>query len=68
MSPTTVDDAAGDALGVDNGALTVDAYWAASLVGGVAVRAETPGSIRSLLDGRRALTCPGSLWPRVAIY
>jgi len=54
----------GDALGLDNGAHTADAYWMRCRT----VRAGTPGSIRPLLVGRRALTYPGSLVPRLAAY
>lgn len=48
----------GDALGMDNGAHTVGAYWPLVPEG---VQAETPGAIRPLRVGHRARTCPGSL-------
>lgn len=50
---------AGDALGMDNGAPTVDAYPLARPVRVASkARAETPGSIPPLLVRRRASTCP----------
>ena len=59
--------AGGAALGLDNGAPTVDAYWSA-IRGWSDLRAETPGSIRPLLVGRRASTVPRLSGPRVAAY
>ena len=66
----------GDAVGMDNGALTAGAYWPRcsvivdiiDIVGARGVRAGTPGSIRSLLVRRRASTSPRLSVPRVATY
>jgi len=53
---------AGDALGLDNGARTVDAYWAASMIRSVAVSGRDSRA-HSVAAGR----APGSHLPRLSV-